>query len=155
MANVEGAGAPVCDEQEVRECMEQWQLPHTMYADAKGYLELLKRGSYYAKAIMLPYSWPGPEGLKSGLLVAVSTAESTTVFNEQLASNRAGQSCIEPEWAKYVEYWYQDLSLFNFAGIRQERHQGTEIGMFSAVLDVPCPRARIENWRIFGHQETL
>ena len=82
-----------------------------------------------------------------GLLMAVSTPESTRKTKDNYETARAGCIITEPAWLSYDCWFFQDLVPMNFAGILDNRYQGTFVGHLGDVLNQQCSALGMTNWK--------
>ena len=108
----------------------KWDMPGSMYADAKLWYEMVVNDSYFSKALMMAWTMGGV----SGCLVAVSTPDSNRAFQQSLRDNARGGMITAPEWCFYTVFWFAGLVLLNFAGIGQRKYNGTELEMPLGIL---------------------
>ena len=80
-------------------------------------------GSYFATGLKFPFILNGV----SGMLLAVSTAESTRIYQQNDADNKAGLVITQGYRLKYKVFFYKGLALGNWAGIMDPWYQGTEL----------------------------
>ena len=136
------AGYKVASEAEVRRSMANWRMPDANYAAAKQWHEGLVNGSYFATGIMVPAVINGA----SGMLLAVSTPESTRVSKQNYLDNVLGRIISNPEWLYYAVWWYANLAFQNWSGITDAQYQGHEIGTLGDVLDTECIKHGMVDW---------
>ena len=117
------------------EAAREWGVSVT---EARAYLEhVTNAGSFYASAVAFPYG-------NDGVMLAVSTAESTRKENEHVRMDRVNEAFDEPSWIFYEVWLYQNMNLLNFSGIHHHEHGGHCIGRLDAFLDRDFPHIQ---WR--------
>ena len=70
-----------------------------------------------------------------GVILAVSTAESTRLEKQHKENDEAGVVFQHSSWTKYEVWVYRNMNLLNFSGIHSEEHQGTCMGSLDVFLD--------------------
>ena len=114
-------------EQGIDEQREEWFLPNDVagYQATVEWLCILSTQRYFTNAIQLPFSMNGT----CGVIIALSTPESTRVCKENTALLEQGSYVLDPYWLYYQVWWYAGMSLLNFAGITDPRFQGQPCGL--------------------------
>ena len=84
------------DESDVKYQMQKWGMdpsePQQVEA-AYGWYHHVLTSTYYSKALMVPWVMNNVQGM----LLAVSTAESTRAFGRGVSQNERGQYIVEPD----------------------------------------------------------
>ena len=93
-------------------------------------------GRHFATAVAFPYE-NVPLSVFQGVILAVSTAESTRLEKEHQENEEAGVVFQQSSWTKYEVWVYRNMNLLNFSGIHSEEHQGTCMGSLDVFLDTP------------------
>ena len=144
------AHEPVSDAT-VQSAMETWGMPPDMLAEARMWYANLQQNSYFSKAFMVPWSMPGatPQEQIPGMLVAVSTPESTRAFKASVSQNQEGARIVDdPEWLYFQVYWYPRLSMLNFKGLTDHAYPPTSMQQpLGEILAGMCRVKGIENWK--------
>ena len=91
-------------------------------------------GRHFATAVAFPYE-NVPLGVFQGVILAVSTAESTCLEKQHKENDEAGVVFQHSSWTKYEVWVYRNMNLLNFSGIHSEEHQGTCMGSLDVFLD--------------------
>ena len=76
--------------------------------------------AYYASAVKIPYV----VGESTGIILFLSTAESSRVYAENMASIESGQVITKPFWFYFQVYQYQNMALLNLGSFCDNRYQG-------------------------------
>jgi hypothetical protein len=104
----------------VRMAMLKWGMEFPrMVPEAKQWHVQLENQSYFTKALMAPISMPHwlkePDGIPvPGVLLAVSTPESTHIYKQGMEANRLrGLPILDPEWRYFAVYWYPGCTMLN------------------------------------------
>ena len=100
-------------------------------------------GKYFAIAVAFPYA-NAARGVDHGVVVAVSTPESTRYENMHHASDAAGQVFQQSSWTKYDVWVFKNMNLLNFSGIHSAEHGGERMGQLDEFLDREYPQSQ---WR--------
>ena len=123
----------------------QYYLPDTQegYDATLQWLAILSTHRYFTTAIQMPYSLHGIQGV----VIAMSTAESSRVCKENMDLNQQGSYVFDPYWLYYQLWWFAGMTLLNFAGITDSRHEGQPLGMLGELVNDVAMRNGIKNWR--------
>jgi hypothetical protein len=118
----------------IRMAMAKWgmEFPRLIH-EAKQWYVQLENQSYFTKALMVPYSMPHwlhePHGIPvAGILLAVSTAESTNVYKQGMEANRLrGMPIHDPEWRYFTVYWYPGCTQWNIHALSSSQYDPQEL----------------------------
>jgi hypothetical protein len=131
--------------------MELWGMPQSMRDEAIRWYHELTHNSYFAKGLMVPWCMPARPGgaVVPGVLLAMSTPQSASVFNDSCRANRIhGTPITNPEWMYYHVYWYPHLALMNIAGLSEAQYDPQELTEnLGVVLDRMARLAGITNFQ--------
>ena len=87
--------------------------------EAQEYAEhITGKGKYFATAVAFPYVNEA-RGVEHGVIVAVSTAESTRAENLHHESDSRGEVFQQCSWMYYDVWVYRDMNLLNFSGLHR------------------------------------
>ena len=113
---------------------------------ARAYLEYVDRNRYFATSFMCPVvGMASAAGPVSGMLVAISTAESTRVHKENALEHSAGRGIRNPHWQYLQVYFFKDLAFLNFSGMHDEQYGGYPLPvLFGEYLKQACIAKGIE-----------
>ena len=99
---------------DVLHMMDSWDLPEAEYPKGQNWYDTVMFGSYFSTGLKFPFVRNGV----SGMLLAVSTPESTRLYRQNDADIKAGLIITQPYWLKYSVFFYKGLTLGNWAGIK-------------------------------------
>ena len=94
---------------DVLNMMERWNLPEAEYPKGQDGYDTVMFGSYFATGLKFSFILNNV----SGMLLAVSTAESTRIYQQNDADIKAGLVITQPYWLKYKVFFYKGLTLGN------------------------------------------
>ena len=112
--------------EQLRQYSHEWQVSVDHVAEWVGHV---RANGYYATAIMCPAKLPStrmPDG-EDGMLIAISTAESTRIQKQNMIDHQAGRGIGRPYWHEFDLYWYVGLAFLNFSGITDSQYQGQKV----------------------------
>ncbi len=129
---------------DVDESMAKWGCPPEMRDQVKAYREKLVNESYFATALKMPMTWQGV----NGIMLAVSSPQSTAVSKENARIAAAGGIITEPEWLYYEVWWFAGLAFLNWAGILETKFQGHQLSMLLGdFIDGVCLQKGMADWK--------
>jgi len=108
---------------EVSSFMQLWDLPPeypSAMQMATEYAGMLQSHRYFTSAV----AFNAVMGGELKLFVAVSSAESTRLFEENLGAMRTGQPIVFSYWTAFDVWEFRGLVLGNIAGMTQPEHDG-------------------------------
>ena len=127
-------------------CMYKWHM-HGIDGGtemALTYYLVVSTIKYFATGIMIPYTLKGVRGV----LLAVSTSESTRVSKENHGIHQSGRMIKAPEWLFYQVWWFAGLAVLNFRGITESMYNGTNLNMLLGdFLDGIFSQKGIQDWK--------
>ena len=96
---------------------------------------------YYVQAIQCPTSMAGPAGPQSGMLIAMSTAETTRIMKENWNQHEEGVGITDSYWHKMELWWIPGLVFLNFSGYGNQGYPGQRLRQnFREFLEEACMR---------------
>ena len=112
-------------------------------ANALWWYEHIQRNRPFTKAMWIPMYWNG----EHGIMLGVSTPESTRRYQDDLLVNRDNRIITNHEFLLYACWWYPKLVVFNIAGISNPAFQGVMLQYnLGEILDRIAP-PELVGWR--------
>ena len=128
---------------QLQERMALWGLDNSMQAEAAAWYERVSTDTYIASGVMMPCQYDGTQGV----LVAVSTNQTSSLENQHNILNEQGILVTEPSWLGYEVWWFRGMAFLNWHGITDPAHQGVFAGYLGDVLDRLCASRGMPQWR--------
>ena len=119
--------------------------------EAEAYVTHVDTNRYFAVAIMMPFSIHG----QPGMMVATSTAESTSIHKQNVVDHDLGRGIQDPAWMHFQMHWYDNLAFLNWNGMHDAAFNGQrQPYLLGAFLREACMRKRIDfNVAVFSGPE--
>ena len=92
--------------------------------EASDYADRITEDTHFVTALMIPM----PKEM-AGILLAVSTGESTRVLHENMEANRRGEIIQDPHWLYFNLWHFEGMAMFNFKGITDNFCSGIDLNM--------------------------
>ena len=130
-------------EQQVRQCMWDWNVPRGGEHAVFVWLKMLAESRWFATGIYFPAVWNGV----LGVCLCLSTAAATRVSkaNSEVDDNKKRRGGIEtPEWLQFDVFFYANLVFGNLHGFRDP--EGVFLGTLAYVLEQLSATAGIRDW---------
>lgn len=107
------------------------------------YIKVLQNEGYFATAYMVPIVLDGVRGI----IVAVSSAQSTNVCKENHETHAARALITDPHWLHYDVWWFPGLAQLNLNGISSSMYQGQYRCSMQELLERHFAAKGMSNWR--------
>ena len=133
---------------DVLDRMDRLKLPQDLYDKARQWYEKVCTQSYLVRSFKIPGSHrPNPtDDPKQGMFLAMSTAQSCRVDNDNRIALKAGLPGAQAGWVYMDVYFFEEMAFGNWGGIMHARHQGQCIGALGALLRAMCIQKDITNF---------
>ena len=140
----------------VLELMDRLKLREDLYDKARVWYEKVCTQSYLVRSFKIPGSYRTTPTAKpkQGMFLAMSTARSCRVDNDNRIALKAGLAVATAGWVYMEVYYFEDLALGNWAGITNVRHQGQRIGELGDLLRDMCMQQGITNFDEYTRMRT-
>ena len=128
------------------ETLRQWSYPDPL--KAREWYDDVAAPSQYAAGIEFRTTYKGA----TGCILAVSTVESMTVYEENVGHNAAGIVIHWPAWLYYDFYWFESKVPMNMYGCHRPMHalgptEGRQRMKFGKLLEATCQQLGMHDWR--------
>ena len=108
--------------QDVKNSMMQWGMPddECHFVMAARWYSLVKENVYYVNAFKVPYD----NGESAGILLFMSTAESSRIYVENMEQLEHEGMITNPHWLYYSVWCFKGMTLMNFADFNNPVYEG-------------------------------